>query len=243
MIKLDIKDKKILSVLDKNARMPYSKISNLVRLNRDVVKYRIKKLEKKGIITDYYTIIDNSKLGYLSIRIYLKFFDVSLLKEQEIIDFLRKNPKIGVVFQIDGHYDLGIIVWVKNIYELEEILNKFKFEYSEFVDNINITIFTKIYHYPRKYILDTRSLEEPIIIGNKETTKIDATDLRILKLISDNAKISIVNLSKRLNITPKTLIYRIKQLERKKIIKGYRANININLIGYENYFIEIYLKN
>ena len=46
MIKINLKDRKILYELDKNARQPLSQIGKNVRLYKSAVDYRIKKLEE-----------------------------------------------------------------------------------------------------------------------------------------------------------------------------------------------------
>ena len=48
-IKIDVKDRKIMSILAQDSRAPLSKISKTVLLSRDAVDYRIKKhIEKKS---------------------------------------------------------------------------------------------------------------------------------------------------------------------------------------------------
>ena len=58
MIKLDLKDRKILYELDLDARQPLTQIGKKVGLSKDVVSYRMKKLQDEGIIKNYYTVID-----------------------------------------------------------------------------------------------------------------------------------------------------------------------------------------
>jgi len=48
--KLDVKDKKILSILSANSRIPLTQLAKKVGLSRDAVNYRIKNYEKNGII-------------------------------------------------------------------------------------------------------------------------------------------------------------------------------------------------
>ena len=61
-IKLDIKDKKILYELDMDARQSISSIAKRVGLSKEVVNYRIRRMEKEGLIDGYYAIIEYSKL-------------------------------------------------------------------------------------------------------------------------------------------------------------------------------------
>ena len=58
MVKIDLKDRKILYELDLNSRQSLTAIGKKVGLKKDVVSYRIKKLEDEGIIKNYYAFID-----------------------------------------------------------------------------------------------------------------------------------------------------------------------------------------
>jgi len=49
-VKLDSKDKKIIEQLQKNCRQTIAEIAKVTKLPRDVVVYRIKKLEQSKII-------------------------------------------------------------------------------------------------------------------------------------------------------------------------------------------------
>ncbi|MBI2045490.1 Lrp/AsnC family transcriptional regulator, partial [Candidatus Pacearchaeota archaeon] len=117
--KLDLKDKRILTLLDINSRQTNAKIARNVGLSKDVVNYRIKKLENLGFIRGYYSIFDFSKLGYFSIRVYLKLIDVSSEQENKITEFLVKHKNTFFVAQIEGPFDIAIGTWIKNIYEFE----------------------------------------------------------------------------------------------------------------------------
>ena len=48
-IKIDAKDRKILSILSSNARIPLTRLSKKVALSRDAVSYRIKTMRKKAL--------------------------------------------------------------------------------------------------------------------------------------------------------------------------------------------------
>ena len=59
----------------------------------------------------------------------------------------------------------------------------------------------------------------------------------ILSELSLNAKTSIVDLSKKVKISPILLIYRIKNLEKKQIIRAYRPILNFEKFGLTYYKI------
>lgn len=63
--------------------------------------------------------------------------------------------------------------------------------------------------------------------------EIDDKDIKILKLILTDARQSARQLSHRLDISTVTTISRLKKLEKNKIIHGYSARLDHELLGYE----------
>lgn len=55
---------------------------------------------------------------------------------------------------------------------------------------------------------------------------LDSTDLRILRLMQDNARISNVNLARELDMAPSAVLERVKKLEQKKVITQYTTRID-----------------
>ena len=63
MIMIDAADQKILELLQGNARLSNAELAEAVGLNASSVFERVKKLERKGIITGYVATVDPEKLG------------------------------------------------------------------------------------------------------------------------------------------------------------------------------------
>ena len=237
-MKLDKKDMQILSILDWNARTPISQIAKQTRLNKDVVRYRIRNLEKNGVLEGYFTLINTHKLGYITIRLYFDFIDVTEGIQRRIIDFLDKKFDAGQIFTTDGEYQLGIITWEKSVFTLDKKLKHFKELFGDYINKDILSIFTTFHHYPRKIF--SNNLKNISLKEEKTIIQLKKNDVNILQELSKNARISSSELSVKLNIPQRTIAHRIKELEKQHIILGYRAQINIKSLGYENYFLEIY---
>ena len=54
----------------------------------------------------------------------------------------------------------------------------------------------------------------------------DNTDLRILQLMQENARIPNVDMAKRLDMAPSAVLERVKKLEQKKVIRHYTTSID-----------------
>lgn len=63
------------------------------------------------------------------------------------------------------------------------------------------------------------------------TTRLDRTDLKILKILQGNSKITNLDLSKKIGLSPAPTLERVKKLEQSGIIQSYHAQVNPNAIG------------
>jgi Lrp/AsnC family leucine-responsive transcriptional regulator len=61
--------------------------------------------------------------------------------------------------------------------------------------------------------------------------KLDEIDKQILNLLQDNAKITNLELSKKIGISPPAMLERVKRLEKKHLIKKYVAILNPDKLG------------
>ena len=60
---IDKTDRAILEILQKDCRAQLNQISNKIGVPKSTVRYRIKRMESKGIISDYCVKVDPTKLG------------------------------------------------------------------------------------------------------------------------------------------------------------------------------------
>lgn len=121
---MDNTDLKILKILQENARLPVSKIGEIVALSSPAVAERIKKLEISGVITGYHVAIDQYKLGknvmaYISIDVkkdqHAKF-DAHCIASPDIVSF---NKVIGTYYAV-------VLVAVEKTSDLSDVLDNIK---------------------------------------------------------------------------------------------------------------------
>lgn len=66
-----------------------------------------------------------------------------------------------------------------------------------------------------------------------ENRKLDAIDLRILAELQADGRITNVELSRRAKITAPPCLRRMRSLEKAGYIRGYHANLDARLLGFE----------
>ncbi|MEK6837460.1 MAG: AsnC family transcriptional regulator, partial [Nanoarchaeota archaeon] len=87
-IRLDKLDFRLLSELDRDCRQSIQQLARKLKTSRDIVSYRIRRLEQLKVIEGYYTLIDASRLGYILCRLYLKFRATTAETEWQLIEYL-----------------------------------------------------------------------------------------------------------------------------------------------------------
>ncbi len=61
--------------------------------------------------------------------------------------------------------------------------------------------------------------------------KLDKIDLKILRILQENSKITNLELSKRIGLSPAPTLERVKKLETTNIIESYHAKVSAEKIG------------
>jgi len=241
-IKLDLKDKKILTLLDENARYSNSQIAKKVGLSKPAVEYRLKRFEKNKIIFSHYSIIDFTKLGYSQYKIYFNFQDTTLEDEKRMTDYWIKDKNSVWVAQIRGRWDLAVSVLAKSNFDFGKILGEFMNKFSRFVlgKDVLLTEYSPI--YAREYLTNTKPSEFIFGVPSKIYDP-DETDKKILREISKNARINIVDLAEKIKLSRDIINYRMKKLINEKIIVQHRSYLNLHLLGFHHYKIIFRTKN
>ncbi|GAB4304051.1 MAG: leucine-responsive transcriptional regulator Lrp [Myxococcota bacterium] len=67
---------------------------------------------------------------------------------------------------------------------------------------------------------------------NNSNARIDALDKKILKILQEKGRITNAELARANNLAPSSMLERIKRLEEQGFIKGYRATLSAQKLGY-----------
>jgi DNA-binding Lrp family transcriptional regulator len=242
VVELDFKDKKILTTLDRDARLSNSQIARSVGLSKPAVEYRIQRLLKNNAIFEFYSVIDFTKLGYSQYKIYFKFQNTTLEDEQKIINYWKKDKNSVWVAQIRGRWDLSISIIAKSNFEFGKILSKFMNDFSKFIleKDVLLTEYSPV--YARQYLTELKGKEWVYGIPSK-IYELDEIDSKILKELSINARINIVDLAEKLSISRDVINYRLKKLTKEGILVQFRCYPNLQNIGINHYKVIFRTKN
>ena len=122
---IDEMDRRILSLLQQDARLPNAEIARRVGMAPSATLERLRKLEERGVIQGYECRLDPKKLGLgLTAFIFVKSSDTG---EHETGERLKQNPNVLEVHHIAGEDCYLVKVRVSDTEELGRMLrNDFK---------------------------------------------------------------------------------------------------------------------
>jgi Lrp/AsnC family leucine-responsive transcriptional regulator len=245
MVDIDLKDRKILYQLDLNCRQSNAQIGKKVGLSKQVVDYRIKRMEEDGIIKGYWTAIDTMKLGYYIYRIYISFQNITEDIKNEIIKYFVEYKRSLTIVSIKGPIDCDVIVWVDDVFEFNQFWNKTMEKYGNYFSQNVISNVTHFLQFCKHFLIcenETNKSEDYTIDCKGKPITIDEFDYKLLNEIVMNARIPLIELADRLKCSSQTINHRMKNLIDNGLIKKFRVDINLSKLGLHDYLINIFLK-
>jgi len=117
---MDKVDKKIIHMLQENARVPVKEIAKEVFLSSPAVSARIDRLSQDGLIKGYHMVIDRTKLGY-DVTAFVSL-ELSPSQKSQFYPFIQNCPNVLECSCITGQYSQLIKVSFKSTMELDAFI-------------------------------------------------------------------------------------------------------------------------
>ncbi|NGP89986.1 Lrp/AsnC family transcriptional regulator [Fodinibius halophilus] len=149
---LDDTDKKILSILQKDGRIPNNKLAEKVGLTTTPTLERVKRLEREGIIKGYGAQVDPEAIEKgLVVFCSLRLAVHKMHTLDEVCNEIDKMPEIQACYHITGDADFLLKIVVKDMPAYERFVHD-KLTQLQGIERIysNIVMSTKKenYHLP-----------------------------------------------------------------------------------------------
>lgn len=125
MLALDKTDRKILAILQRDARITISELATRVGLSATPVSERVKRLERERVITGYHAHLDPELLG---LRV-LVFVELRLSqKSSEIFDAVKRElalvPEVLECHLVAGEFDYLIKARIPDMRDYRDLLGR-----------------------------------------------------------------------------------------------------------------------
>ena len=119
---IDDKDRKILEILLKDSRTPYSEIAKVLGISDTAVRKRIKNLEEQGVIKCYTICVDPHFIGYKCIAVV--GIDTESDKFYNVAQKLREMDEVKCLDITSGESMIIAEIWAQDGEALAQILSQ-----------------------------------------------------------------------------------------------------------------------
>ena len=119
---MDNIDRKILTILQDNARTPLKVIDEQVFLSSPAVSARIERLEAAGLITSYQAQLSAAAMGY-QIKAFISL-EVEPRQKPEFYPYIEKCPNVMECNCVTGDYSMLLKVCFHTTQELDQFINQ-----------------------------------------------------------------------------------------------------------------------
>ena len=114
-------DKKIIGMLQENARTPIKEIAKEVYLSSPAVSARTSRLEKEGILKGFHAEVNYEAFGY-GIKAFINL-SVEPYQKKEFYPFIQSVPNVIECNCVTGDYSMLIEVAYQSTVELDHFIN------------------------------------------------------------------------------------------------------------------------
>ncbi|MGN0775859.1 MAG: Lrp/AsnC family transcriptional regulator [Candidatus Ventricola sp.] len=119
---MDNIDRKILTLLQENARTPLKVIAEQVFLSSPAVSARIERLEAAGLITGYQAQLSAAAMGY-QIKAFISL-EIEPKQKPEFYPYVEKCPNVMECNCVTGDYSMLLKVCFHTTQELDQFINQ-----------------------------------------------------------------------------------------------------------------------
>ncbi len=244
MVKLDVKDKKLLYYLSENARLSDTQLAKKVQLSKNGVKYRIERLKKEGVIDKFTAVVNLGAFKHNTFSLMLKFNE-DIYENKDILNYFKQHPFSNWVISLSGTWDIFAEFVCKDLEHLRSITTELVEHFGELLNSYQTHFgnVLRVEHLVASFYKGLDLEEVPLHPRQYKEIELDKTDRRILNIITSNSSLPYLTIANKLKLTIDIVRYRIKNLMEKGVIIKFFPEINRALLGYTEYLCKITLKN
>ncbi len=119
---IDKLDRKILSILTKNARIPFLEVARECKVSGAAIHQRVQKLSKIGVISGSRFTIDPGKIGFKTCAYIGVFLDKAGLIN-DVLEKMLKIPEVTQCHYTTGEYAMFVKVYARDNEHLKSVLS------------------------------------------------------------------------------------------------------------------------
>ena len=190
-----------------------SELARRLKITREKADREIIKLQRDTIIERLGVTLNPGKFGYETWQIYISLDGSKKESNRDVQRFFKQNKLIVKTLRTIGQYDYVISVVGKNSIQVNGVVNQLKKE------------------------LNVKKIKQVLLIPSDSdfsNKSISSADKKIISALTDNARLTLKEISQKTKLTQRVVGYRLNELLRKEILIS-DLNFNSSKLGLEKY--------
>jgi Lrp/AsnC family leucine-responsive transcriptional regulator len=122
---LDDTDRRILELLQQDARRTYGDIGDHVGLSAPAVKRRVDRLESSGVIRGFTVVVDHAQLGR-GVEAFAELRFAGSTRVDDIESIAVDVPEVHALFTVAGDPDALAWIHAKDVQDLKRVIDRLR---------------------------------------------------------------------------------------------------------------------
>jgi len=242
-VKLTDKEAKVIASIQLKADAPISLIKKESGLREHSIRYCIRSLSERQIITPV-PFINLHRLGLTIFSIYFTVGGEKRGAHEALIKTLITAPQILWVGEFGGEYQYGVAVATKRFGDFALFLDSISKKHGSIFHDKAISVELSFTMYPRRYLSDRKITPQSITatFDQREPVEIDTIDEKILSGITTFGTLSHRQIALKVGIPLSTMELRIKRLKNQGVIAGETYSVDASKYEMETFKLLVYTK-
>lgn len=240
-MQIDGLDRKILSEFDRNARRSLSEVSRKLKIGRERLDYRLRRLQDRGIVCGFKATVNPQKMGYQIYKTYLRL-ENNKRRSDQLIRTLRAHPYLSWLAVTDGSWDLLFCLYAREATHFYAMHTDILSSFNDIVLSFSSYTMTTVKMYQRGYLSEGQKSFVPLC-GPQGHATLDEVDYAIVRSLLEDAWCTNHQLAENSGASVPTVAARLRQLEAEEIITGYRVDLDLQHLGLLFFKSQFYLRN
>lgn len=228
-----------MDLLRQDSKISHSKLSKKLKLHKNSVLYRVKRLKNLGIIKRFSLILN---LNVIKKKTFYILLNLNTKSKEKILEYLKNHPLSLWVLELSGKWDVLVELICDDIEHFNDQLAA-----------ITNDLGNQILDYKTIIMYEPYKLEEGIDFvqitrpksykRSKNFVNLDIIDKKILSILCDNSESTYNEIAKKIGTTPVAAFYRIKKLLKSKVIEKFTPILDLDKLELQNYLLSLKLFN
>ncbi len=235
-VKLTKKDRRILTELSYDCRIPITVLCRKVMMSRDSCAYRIKRMLDKGVILRFVPEIDFSRIGLNRYFVFFLLDERDQDKQKELISHLRRHKNVTSIIEYSDQWDIEVAFVAKSLEEFDSMLSDILLRFSSVIlEKAKLASIRRYYSTILPYAFhqnDAARNNDPKL---SLPAKHDEKDLEILRHLSYDCRASTYELGRAVRMSADAVGIRLRKMKQSGLIRVFCLLPCYTSLGYNLY--------